>query len=77
MSSRIFLVLRAAFSAVAFTLLWWWVATLVRPFDARLSFTLPHGLRPFGLALVVLGALLDLWCVGTFVTRGRGTPGSV
>jgi protein-S-isoprenylcysteine O-methyltransferase Ste14 len=72
--SRILLLLRATLYAAGFALLWWWVAVSVRPFDARLSFTIPVWLRPLGLILALLGALLALWCVGTFVARGRGTP---
>lgn len=72
--SRILLVLRAAFYAAAFVLLWGWLAASVRPFDARLSLTLPAWIRPLGWALGLAGALLVLWCVATFVTRGRGTP---
>ena len=72
--SRILLVLRAAFYAAAFVLLWGWLAASVQPLDARLSLTLPAWIRPLGWALALAGALLVLWCVTTFVTRGRGTP---
>lgn len=72
--SKILLVLRAAFYATAFVLLWGWLAVSVQPLDARLSLTLPAWIRPLGWALGLLGAFLTLWCVVTFVTRGRGTP---
>lgn len=68
------LTLRAALYSVAFVLLWWWLAASVRPFDARLPFSIPVWARPLGLILVLAGALLVLWCIGTFVARGRGTP---
>lgn len=71
---RMLVVLRAAFYASAFVLLWAWLAASVRPLDARLPFAIPVWARPLGLALVLTGALLTLWCVATFVTRGRGTP---
>lgn len=71
---RMLVVLRAALYASAFVLLWAWLAALVQPLDPRLSFTIPVWARPLGLALVLTGALLVLWCVATFVTRGRGTP---
>lgn len=74
MSSRIFVVLRAALWAAAFALLWIYLARSVQPFDARLGFTIPTWARPLGVALAVAGALLDLWCIGTFALRGRGTP---
>jgi protein-S-isoprenylcysteine O-methyltransferase Ste14 len=69
-----FVVLRAALYAVGFVLLWGWLAVVVRPFDARLTITIPAWARPVGWALVVVGALVTLWCVSTFVARGRGTP---
>ena len=72
--SRILVILRAALYSAGFVLLWAWLATLAQPFDARLAFTVPDWARPFGWALVFLGALLALWCISTFVARGRGTP---
>jgi protein-S-isoprenylcysteine O-methyltransferase Ste14 len=72
--SRVFVLLRAMFWAAGFVLLWWWLAVSVRPYDARLAITIPVWLRPLGLILALLGALLALWCIGTFVARGRGTP---
>lgn len=72
--SRTFVILRAVFYSAAFILLWAWLAVLVRPFDARLAFTVPTWIRPLGWALSLAGALLALWCISTFVARGRGTP---
>jgi protein-S-isoprenylcysteine O-methyltransferase Ste14 len=72
--SRILVLLRAMLWAAGFVLLWWWLAVSVRPYDARLAITIPVWLRPLGWALVLFGSLLALWCVGTFVARGRGTP---
>lgn len=73
-ASRTFVVLRAALWASAFVLLWAWLAALVQPLDARLSYTIPVWARPLGMALALAGALLTLWCIGTFALRGRGTP---
>lgn len=71
---RMLVVLRAALYASAFVLLWAWLAASVQPLDARLPFTIPLWARPLGLALVLTGALLALWCITTFVAKGRGTP---
>lgn len=71
---RMLVVLRAALWASAFVLLWTWLAASVQPLDARLPLTIPDWVRPLGWALVLTGALLTLWCIGTFATRGRGTP---
>jgi len=67
-------VLRAVLYSSAFVLLWAWLAASARPLDARLPLTIPVWARPPGLALALAGALLVLWCIGTFVARGRGTP---
>lgn len=67
-------ILRAAFWASAFVLLWAWLAASVQPFDSRLPFILPGWARPLGWLLALAGALLTLWCIVTFVARGRGTP---
>lgn len=69
-----FVVLRAAFWAAAFVLLWTYVARSVQPLDARLSVTIPAWAFPLGVAAALAGALLTLWCIATFALRGRGTP---
>jgi protein-S-isoprenylcysteine O-methyltransferase Ste14 len=69
-----FVPLRSALYALSFVLLWAWLAASVRPFDARMTFTLPAWGQPLGWALVLLGALLAFWCVATFTVKGRGTP---
>jgi protein-S-isoprenylcysteine O-methyltransferase Ste14 len=66
--------IRAVLYASAFVLLWGWLAVSVQPLDARLPFTIPIWFQPLGWALAFTGALLVLWCIGTFVARGRGTP---
>jgi protein-S-isoprenylcysteine O-methyltransferase Ste14 len=71
---RMLVVLRAVLYSSAFVLLWAWLAVTVRPFDARLAFTVPDWIRPLGWVLALAGALLALWCISTFVARGRGTP---
>jgi protein-S-isoprenylcysteine O-methyltransferase Ste14 len=73
-AARMLVILRAALYSSGFGFLWAWLAVTVRPFDARLPIALPAWVRPFGWALVVAGALLVVWCISTFATRGRGTP---
>lgn len=72
--ARSFTVLRGCLYSVLFVWLWAWLAVSVRPFDARIPAALPAWLRPIGLALAAVGALLAGACIATFVTRGRGTP---
>jgi len=74
MAYRILLVLRAVLYSAAFVLLWAWLAASVRPFDARLPFTIPAWVFPLGLILAFAGSLIALWCIVTFVARARGTP---
>lgn len=71
---QMLVVLRAALYSSAFVLLWAWLAASARLFDARLPFSIQGWARPLGLALALPGALLVLWCIATFVARGRGTP---
>ena len=54
--------------------LWAWLAVSVRPFDARLPFTIPVWAFPLGLVLILIGSLLALWCIVTFLARRRSTP---
>jgi protein-S-isoprenylcysteine O-methyltransferase Ste14 len=74
MSGRAALALRATLYGSGFVVLWTWLATLVRPLDARLGFELPRWLQPVGIVIGGAGAVLALWCVLLFVTTGRGTP---
>lgn len=69
-----FVAVRAVLVSLAFVLLWAWLAVSVQPLDAGLPFTIPVWVRPLGWALALAGALLALWCIGTFAARGRGTP---
>jgi protein-S-isoprenylcysteine O-methyltransferase Ste14 len=71
---RGFAAIRGLVYAVGFVLLWWWLATAVRPLDRQLPFRLSAALQPLGLAIAILGAVLALSCVVVFATRGRGTP---
>ena len=71
---RMLVILRAALYTAGFVFLWGWLAVAVQPLDDRLPFTIAAWARPFGWPLIFLGGLLVLWCIATFVARGRGTP---
>ena len=71
---RAFVVVRGVLYASLFVLLWGWLAISVRRYDGALPFVIPDWLRPLGFIVGVLGALVALWCIATFVTRGQGTP---
>ena len=55
-------------------LLWFWIASSVRPFDRRFGLVLPAWAPMIGMIFVAAGASLALVCVAFFVVRGGGTP---
>jgi protein-S-isoprenylcysteine O-methyltransferase Ste14 len=71
---RLFVAVRAVLWSTGFVLLWGWLAVGALRYDAVLGFELPAVLRPVGIVVGALGALLCLACIATFIVRGRGTP---
>jgi protein-S-isoprenylcysteine O-methyltransferase Ste14 len=72
--SKTFVVARGLIYSFAFVFLWAWLAVSVRQFDSRFLLEIPVWLRLIGWLLALAGALLAAICIGTFVTKGRGTP---
>jgi protein-S-isoprenylcysteine O-methyltransferase Ste14 len=72
--STLWTALRAAVYATGFVVLWAWLAFWAHRQDGRLGVFLPETLAPVGVGVMLLGAALALWCIATFVVRGRGTP---
>ena len=70
----LFAAVRTAFYAVCFVLLWGWLASGVRGYDARLNIGLSPAWKPVGMFLMFLGAVIVLACLASFVVRGQGTP---
>ena len=68
-----FLIFRSILYAAGFIWLWIWLATPLRHFDEGLS-TMPAWANPAGWSALAAGAVLALWCIATFIVRGRGTP---
>ena len=69
MARRLFALLRTAFFATIFLLLWLrWVPLW---FVGSHAYDNP---RPAGLAILAIGLLLGLWCAFEFAWRGLGTP---
>jgi protein-S-isoprenylcysteine O-methyltransferase Ste14 len=66
--------LRAIAYMTGFLLFFAWLAFRVRALDRFLPITLPDRLAIPGIALMVMGGVLGLACVGTFIVRGKGTP---
>jgi protein-S-isoprenylcysteine O-methyltransferase Ste14 len=66
--------LRAVVYVTGFLLFFAWLALRVRVLDRFLRVRLPEGVEILGAVLMVVGAVLALSCVGTFIIRGKGTP---
>ena len=71
---KTFTILRGLVYSALFVWLWAWVAVTVRRYDPHIPVALPAWLRPVGYGVAFAGALIAAACIGTFVTRGRGTP---
>ncbi|MGH2568515.1 MAG: methyltransferase family protein [Bacteroidota bacterium] len=71
---KLFTALRALLYASAFAYLWGYLALGVRRYDEEIGFSLPASSSQAGIALMVVGGLIALSCVATFVVRGDGTP---
>lgn len=69
-----FVAARSVIYAAGFVILWAWLAVSVQPYDSLLPFVIPLWLRPVGLILSIAGGFLAVWCIFTFITKGRGTP---
>jgi protein-S-isoprenylcysteine O-methyltransferase Ste14 len=69
-----FVAARGVIYSAGFVFLWAWLAVSIRPYDALLPFIIPTWLQPVGLVISILGAFVAVWCIATFVTKGRGTP---
>lgn len=71
---RAFIAVRALVYAVMFVSLWTWLALSARGLDVARSRSLPFWTGFVGIPVFVLGALLVLACVVSFVVSGEGTP---
>lgn len=69
-----FVAIRTTLYAIGFVLLWGWLALGVRGYDARFNIVFSPAWKPVGMLLIVLGAVLVLACLASFVVRGQGTP---
>jgi len=50
------------------------IALQVKVYDPRIGLLLPSWATTAGIVLIVLGSILVLICVVTFIYRGKGTP---
>lgn len=69
-----FIALRSVVFSCGFLWLWTWAALTLRRFDLALGGPLPAWTHALGLPLLAVGGAVAVWCIGTFVVRGHGTP---
>lgn len=72
-AQQAFVAVRGILVALAFVALWFWLASIVRPFDSTLG-SLPAWLWPLGVLLVGAGGVMAASCIAVFIIRGKGTP---
>ncbi len=71
----LFTALRSATFSTGFVLGWGWVAWVLHlRYDNTLGIALPGWTGALGIALLVVGGILALACIMTFLIRGEGTP---
>ena len=69
-----FIAARALVFAAAFLGFWFWIIVRLESLGGALDAALPQWLVAPGVAMIALGAMLTIACVGVFVARGHGTP---
>ena len=74
MTRGLFVGVKAVVFACVFFLGWGWVALRVRRLDGVLGGALPAWTPAAGVIIGAFGLALAFWCLGLFVTKGRGTP---
>ena len=72
--NTIFTLVRSIVYAVCFIGFFWWVAIQVRVFDARIGIELTNWVIVPGIALLIVGALIGISCIVSFIFVGKGTP---
>jgi protein-S-isoprenylcysteine O-methyltransferase Ste14 len=66
--------IRAAIYSAGFVFFWACAALRVRRYDTALGVSLPSWLLIPGIVFIAIGAPIALFCIITFVVKGRGTP---
>ncbi len=69
-----YIALKSTIFASGFILFWGWIFWNVRHLDKLIPVQLPVWLSPIGIIFIILGCLVGLSCIVTFIVRGSGTP---
>ena len=72
--SQVFVAVRALLYAAGFLTLWGWLALHARHLDIERGLYLPFWTGFIGVGAFLVGALVVLSCVFSFVVEGKGTP---
>lgn len=70
----LFRIFRSVIYVPLFILGFGWIALQVKVYDPRIGVSMSSWATPAGIILMVLGSILVLICVATFIYRGKGTP---
>jgi protein-S-isoprenylcysteine O-methyltransferase Ste14 len=71
---QLLVAVRALLYAAGFLTLWGWLALRVRHFDMEHGLYLPFWTGFIGIGAFLVGAVVVLSCVASFVVEGKGTP---
>jgi protein-S-isoprenylcysteine O-methyltransferase Ste14 len=66
--------LRAIVYMLGFLTFFAWLALRARALDRFLQVALPDGVEVLGVFLILVGGILGLTCVASFIVWGKGTP---
>jgi protein-S-isoprenylcysteine O-methyltransferase Ste14 len=72
---KLFIGFKSLIFALAFTFLWGWISLYIsRVFDKYFEIKLPEWSQICGIILMMIGGVMALLCVVTFIIKGEGTP---
>ena len=70
----LFRIFRSTIYVPLFILGFSWIALQVKVYDPRIGLLMPSWATTAGIVLMIVGSILVLICVTTFIYRGKGTP---
>jgi protein-S-isoprenylcysteine O-methyltransferase Ste14 len=73
-SNQVFVLLRGIVLVTIFIAVWIGLVIFASSFDVVFGIAMPASLRSIGWIFALAGGTLGLYCVGLFLTTGRGTP---
>jgi protein-S-isoprenylcysteine O-methyltransferase Ste14 len=71
---KLFTAFRSLIYCIGFAFLWGWLALGMHRYDSEYHLTLPTDSSTLGIVVMILGGLVVLFCITSFVALGEGTP---